>query len=60
LHPGNSLFHGILCVGTFSVVSFGKVKDWSALILEDKKNWEENFSPSNMGPMAEGLNINQQ
>lgn len=36
-------------VGMFSVVSFGKVKDWSALILEDKKNWEEKFSPSNMG-----------
>lgn len=45
------------CVDMFSVVSFGIVKDWSALNLKDKKNWEENFSPSNVGPVAEGVLI---
>lgn len=45
------------CVDMFSVVSFGIVKDWSALNLKDKKNWEENFSPSNVGPVAEGILI---
>ena len=48
------------CVDMFSVVSFGIVKDWSALNLEDKKNWEENFSPFIMGPVAKGLHINPQ